>query len=102
MNILRYLARIAPSLLSYECLENVFEIDSVLDVTHCITRSRTKTERISLLQALNKKLGKSNFFCGHSNITIADVAVSSALKHVADSEINENMSKWLKRVETVL
>lgn len=101
VNILRYLARVNPNYLKYEAAENVIELDSVLDICHCIVRSRTKTERASLIQSLNKKLGKSEWLCGHSKITIADIAASSAVKQVAANEINQNMSKWLQRCEAV-
>lgn len=101
-NILRYLSRISPELLQYETSENVFEIDSVLDICYCIVRSRTKTERSSLIQSLNKKLGKSEWLCGHSKITIADIAASSAIKQSAENELNQNMAKWMQRCNAIV
>lgn len=101
VNILRYFARMNPDNLPYETLANVPEIDSTLDICYCLARSKTKVDRSNLLHLLNKKLGKSDWFCGHSKITIADIAASSAVKQVALNEINQNMAKWLEKCEAI-
>ncbi|KAK4876449.1 hypothetical protein RN001_012871 [Aquatica leii] len=98
-NVLRYLARLIPNVLIYETADNVWEIDSALDLSYSLIRARTKTERLGLIQSLNKKLGKSKFLCGHSEMTIADLAASSAIRQVADNEVTQNMMKWLQRCD---
>ncbi|KAF5283151.1 hypothetical protein FQR65_LT02663 [Abscondita terminalis] len=98
-NMLRFLARLMPDLLRYETEKDVFEIDSTLDLCYSLVRAKSKTERLGLIQSLNKKLGKSQFLCGHSEMTIADVAASSAIKQVALNEITQNMTKWLQRCD---
>ncbi|KAK5645508.1 hypothetical protein RI129_006808 [Pyrocoelia pectoralis] len=98
-NMLRYFARVLPTIFTYENSDNVIDLDSVLDISYCLVRSRTKTERTSYLQSLSKKLGKSPYFGGHTEITIADIAACSAIKQVAQNEINQSMSRWLVRCE---
>lgn len=100
VNILRYLARIGPRSLNYEAYQDPHETDMLLDTCYRLIRSKTKTERSKFLAVFNKSLGKSQFLCGKSEISVADVAALSAVKQVASSELNVNLSKWLSRCET--
>ncbi|XP_044271083.1 probable aminoacyl tRNA synthase complex-interacting multifunctional protein 2 isoform X2 [Tribolium madens] len=98
VNILRYLARVTSDSLNYETCNNVHEIDALLDVCYNIVKSKTKTERASLLQILNKSLGKSQWLGDRSQISIADVAAYSAIKQATiPSEVNVNLGKWLQK-----
>lgn len=98
VNILRYLARVSSDYLNYETCPNVHEIDSLLDVCYNILKAKTKTERASLLQVLNKSLGKNQWLCGRNQISIADLAGYSAIKQATNpSEVNANLGKWLER-----
>lgn len=98
-NILRYLSRIGPSNWNYET-KNATELDSALDICYLLSRARTKTERQSLLQTLNGKLGKSQWLCNNNKMTIADVAAHSVIKQVTNTaDINVNLTKWMQRCE---
>ncbi|XP_031351818.1 probable aminoacyl tRNA synthase complex-interacting multifunctional protein 2 isoform X2 [Photinus pyralis] len=98
-NVLRYFARVLPGLFIYENSDNVTDLDAALDIAYCLVQAKTKTERASHLQSLSKKLGKSQFLCAHAEITIADIAACSAIKQVAQNEVNQTMGKWLVRCE---
>ncbi|RZC39907.1 aminoacyl tRNA synthase complex-interacting multifunctional protein 2 [Asbolus verrucosus] len=98
VNILRYLSRMSSNNLNYETYPNLHEIDALLDVSYGIVKARTKTERASLLQTLNKSLGKCQWLAGRNEISVADLAAYSAIKQVtASSEVNVNLGKWLQR-----
>lgn len=101
INLLRHLARLLPQALKYECSENVLDIDIILDICYSLTRSKTKTERTRLIQTLSKSLGKADWFCGSTGITVADVAVYSTLKQIGDAECNQTLTKWLQKCETL-
>lgn len=98
VNLLRYLANAFPSILNYNHEEHSVEVDSVLDLCHQIIKSRTKTEKTSLLQILNKALGKSQWLLGRNNPSIADIAAYSAIQQVcASSDLSVNLGKWFQR-----
>ncbi|KAJ8928262.1 hypothetical protein NQ314_019213 [Rhamnusium bicolor] len=102
VNLLRYLARAIKSPLNYDSDSDCIEIDSLLDICYLIVRARTKTERASLLQSLNKSLGKAQWLVGRSQASIADVAAYSAIKQASNmNEISANLGKWFHRCETV-
>lgn len=99
VNLLRYLARSIPNF-EYES-KKAFEIDAVLDLCYSIILLKTKTDRSSLLHSLNKKLGKSQWLFGFETISVADIAAYSAIKQVASSEANVNLTKWMQRCENI-
>lgn len=101
VNLLRHLARLAPQVLKYESLENVTYLDSLLDTCYCLARAKTKTERARFVQALSKSLGKGEWMCGSSELTVADVAAYSALRQVGDKECSQALNKWLQKCEQV-
>lgn len=102
VNLLRYLASVVPSLLSYTEEADSIEVDSVLDLCHQIVRAKTKTEKTNLLQSLNKSLGKSQWLLGRDSVGIADIAAYSVIQQVSNSsELNVNLGKWFQRCSTV-
>lgn len=101
VNFLRYLSRIGPNEYNYELDTNPTDVDTLLDIGYLLGKARTKTERHTLLQSLNSKLGKDQWLC-NNKITIADVAVNSIIKQVtSNNEVNVNLSKWMNRCETI-
>ncbi|GLV32443.1 aaRS-interacting multifunctional protein 2 [Carabus blaptoides fortunei] len=105
VNVLRYLSRVNSDIIpawNYESTGNGTDIDSVLDICYMLSKSRTKTERTSLLQLINGKLGKSQWLCNSERISIADVATYSVIKQVTNAnDINVNLNKLLQRCEQV-
>jgi len=100
INILRFLARLSTSHLNYENGPNPHEIDSLLENSYAIIRAKTKTERASLLQNINKSLGKHQWLAGRGQMSIADLAAYSAIKQVVSpNEVNVNVGKWMQRCE---
>lgn len=99
-NIIRYFSRIGPSNLNYELLTNAAEIDSVLDISYLLSRSRTKTERQQLIQSLNGSLAKNQWLCNSKEISIADVVACSVIQQITNaSDINVNITKWMQRCQ---
>lgn len=96
--MLRYLSRIGPEEFNYELLCNSNDIDYLLDVCYMLSKARTKTERHALLQLLNSKLGKGQWFC-NDKISAADVAAYSTMKQITSNEINVSLTKWLDRYD---
>ncbi|XP_025834383.1 probable aminoacyl tRNA synthase complex-interacting multifunctional protein 2 isoform X1 [Agrilus planipennis] len=97
VNVLRYLSRLLQGPFNYELSPKCLEIDSVLDLCYLLLCSKSKGERINLLQQLDKKLGKSGWFCDSSSVSIADIAAQSTLKNIPSNEINQNLTKWLQK-----
>ncbi|KAJ8959962.1 hypothetical protein NQ318_009395 [Aromia moschata] len=102
VNLLRYLSRAIKSPLSYESEPDGTEIDSILDICYLVVRAKTKTERTSLLQTINKSLGKSQWLLGRDQASVADIAAYSAIRQASNtSEISANLGKWFHRCETI-
>ncbi|XP_017772222.1 PREDICTED: probable aminoacyl tRNA synthase complex-interacting multifunctional protein 2 [Nicrophorus vespilloides] len=96
-NFLRHICRLTGGL-SYD--EKNFEIDDLLDLSYSIAKSQTKQKRMELMQLVNKRLGKSDFLLGETGFGVADVALYSAIKQVAQgAEINVNLTRWMKNCE---
>ncbi|XP_074033789.1 aaRS-interacting multifunctional protein 2 isoform X2 [Leptinotarsa decemlineata] len=103
VNLLRYLVRVTEAPLNYDSDQDFHEIDSLLDSAYMVVKSRTKTERTSFLQFLNKSLGKSQWLAGRTTASIADIAAYSAIKQVSNAaEMTVNLGKWFQRCETLV
>lgn len=91
-----------PSTLSYNQAADSVDIDSVLDLCHQIVNAKTKKEKTTLLQSLNKYLGKSQWLLGRNKPSIADIAAFSAIKQVSSSDdLSANLLKWFQRCTSV-
>ncbi|KAJ8914561.1 hypothetical protein NQ315_010025 [Exocentrus adspersus] len=102
VNMLRYLVRSFKSSLNYDSESDCIEMDSLLDICYLLPRAKTKTERNSLLQILNKSLGKSQWLVGRNQASVADIAAYSAIKQACNTnEMSANMGKWFHRCESV-
>nr|XP_023027353.1 probable aminoacyl tRNA synthase complex-interacting multifunctional protein 2 [Leptinotarsa decemlineata] len=103
VNLLRYLVRVTEAPLNYDSDQDFHEIDSLLDSAYLVVKSRTKTERTSFLQFLNKSLGKSQWLAGRTTASIADIAAYSAIRQVSNAaEMTVNLGKWFQRCETLV
>ncbi|PSN39773.1 hypothetical protein C0J52_15321 [Blattella germanica] len=111
VNILRYLSRLGPPKYNYELVNEpvssarVRRVDHLLDSCYSLARSKTVKDRQSLIRVLNNQLGKSRFFAGGNEISIADVAAWSVLKQLDTrhtQELTNNMSSWFQRCSEVL
>lgn len=103
VNLLRFLTRIGPNENNHEtkCI-NATEIDSILDLCFLLINNTTDTkERLKHLRLINFRLGKQQYF-GGSNVSIADVAVSSTVKQGNLNDLTPALQSWLKRVSPVL
>ncbi|XP_019866982.1 probable aminoacyl tRNA synthase complex-interacting multifunctional protein 2 isoform X2 [Aethina tumida] len=101
VNVLRYLSRCCSNILSYEQDPEVFEIDSLLDVSHSLISSKISSERSQLVTHFIKSLGKSDYLMGRNKISVADLAAVSAIKQVATKDISSGLSKWVQRCESI-
>ncbi|CAG9760861.1 unnamed protein product [Ceutorhynchus assimilis] len=98
VNLLRFLSRSANTNLNYDAEANSFEIDSLLDQSYLLVRSKTKVERAGILQTFNQSLGKAEWLLGKKQAGIADVAVYSAIKQAAvANQLSANLAKWYQR-----
>lgn len=102
VNLLRYLVSILSTNFNYNNDTDSVEIDSLLDLCHQLIGAKTKTAKSTLLQSLNKSLGKSQFLLGRNGPSLADVAAYSTIQQVSsNNEISANLGKWYQRCTTV-
>jgi len=93
-NILRYIARLFPSLLPYESLSPLTEVDAMLDTISSLVWAAPR-ERQPLMRTLVTNLGKSSYLSGNS-LSITDLALYSAIKSLAcEKELQPELTKWL-------
>ncbi|CAG9862132.1 unnamed protein product [Phyllotreta striolata] len=101
VNLLRYVGRVVPSLLSYDSDPDSVEIDSILDMCYLFTRTKTKTERSGYVTALGKLLGK-DWIAHRGTVSVADLAAYSAVRqHFKQNEMPAKLTKWFEMVGTV-
>lgn len=105
-NIIRYFSRVGPNEYGYDTLSIVqsAEIDSVLDICHeLIVGATNSKDRQALLKKLNVKLGKESYFGGGDRISVADIALYSAVRqlNVTAKDLTPTLNSWLKRIDLI-
>ena len=110
VNILRYISRLFPSLLPYESLSPLAEVDAMLDTISSLVWAAPR-ERQPLMRTLVTNLGKSTFLSGKLSLTlmtvfgaglylgnslsVTDLALYSAIKGLAcEKELQPELTKW--------
>ncbi|XP_055607927.1 probable aminoacyl tRNA synthase complex-interacting multifunctional protein 2 isoform X2 [Uranotaenia lowii] len=104
VNILRFLSRCGPSEFNYERTDDVTEADSILDSCYLLINKQNVKDKKLVLKTLSAKLGKTPSF-GGSDISLCDIAATSAIKQVHQAlakDINPNMAKLVARVSAVV
>lgn len=106
INIIRYLSRVGPNEYGYDKLSIVqsAEIDSILDVCHELVVVATNSrDRQALLKKLNVKLGQGSYFGGLDGISVADIALLSALRqlNISAKDLTPALNSWLKRIDLI-
>lgn len=115
VNLLRYLARLFPSLLSYETQPGLSCLDSMLDTVSSLLWAAPR-DRQPLLRSLAGNLTKQSrylagkHFCSQQRIcstvnflpgetlTIADLALYSVLKQLGlDKDLQPDLARWFKQ-----
>jgi len=101
VNVLRYLSRLFPSLLSYESLGNITAVDSMLDSVASLLWVPTK-ERQPLMRSLVNSLGRNQFLTGNA-LRIVDLALFSVIKQLKlEKELQPELAKWFASTEASL
>jgi len=96
VNVLRYFARLFPTILPYENIENLDNVNSMLDTVSSLLWSLPK-ERQPLMRTLVNSLGKSPFLAGQ-NISVVDLALYSLVKQLSlEKDLQPELSKWFDR-----
>jgi len=96
VNVLRYFARLFPSILPYENIEEVTNVNSMLDTVSSILWALPK-ERQPLMRTLVNSLGKSSFLAGQS-LSVVDLALYSLVKQLSlEKDLQPELSKWFDR-----
>jgi len=100
-NLLRYLARLFPTILAYENSPKIHQLDGLLDSAASLPWVLPKA-RQPLLRAMSGGLSGSAFLAG-PDLTIADLALYSALKSMGmEKEIQPDLLKWFKAMDVKL
>jgi len=101
VNLIRYMARLFPTLLSYESEKTATAVDNILDSVTSLLWAQPK-DRQPILRPLAVNLGKSEFLCGAS-LGIADLALFSALKQLnLERDLQPELRKWFTQVSNKL
>lgn len=101
VNILRFLSRCGPNEFNYERQDDLVEADSILDTCYLLINKQNVKDKKQVLKTLNSKLGKVPCFGGAGQISLCDIAATSAIKQVQQvlaKDINPNMAKLVTRV----
>lgn len=101
VNILRFLSRCGPNEFNYEQQNDLIEADSILDTCYLLINKQNVKDKKQVLKTLNSKLGKVPCFGGPGQISLCDIAATSAIKQVQQvlaKDINPNMAKLVTRV----
>ena len=116
VSLLRYLARLFPSLLSYEAQPGLSSLDSMLDTVSSLLWAAAR-DRQPLLRALGLNLSQqsrylagrdyssrlriwsnSQFVAGES-LTIADLALYSVVKQLGlEKDLQPDLARWFKQL----
>lgn len=105
VNILRYLSRVGPNEHNYEKDENATEIDSILDTCYQILNASSAKTRQSLLRNLCGRLGKGANYLVGDQLSVADIALSSAVKQSqinASKDFNPSANQWLQNISKIV
>jgi len=101
VNIIRYFARLFPSVFIYENDRTTTAEDNLLDSVTSLLWAQPK-DRQPILRPLAVNLGKSPFLCGES-FGIADLALFSALKQLGlERDLQPEFRKWFTLVSAKL
>jgi len=101
VNIIRYFARLFPSVFTYENDRTAAAVDNLLDSVTSLLWAQPK-DRQPILRPLAINLGKSSFLCGES-FGIADLALFSALKQIGlERDLQPEFRKWFTLVSAKL
>jgi len=96
VNVLRYLARLFPSVLPYESLD-VHLQDQLLDSVHSLAWAQPKDKQ-PLLRQFATRLTKSPYLAG-SSIGAADLSLFSVIKQLGlEGEIQAEVKTWFNRL----
>lgn len=101
VNILRFLSRCGPNEFNYERQDDLTEADSILDTCYLLINKQNVKDKKQVLKTLNSKLGKVPCFGAAGQISLCDIAATSAIKQVQQvlaKDINPNMAKLVTRV----
>lgn len=101
VNILRFLSRCGPNEFNYERQDDLTEADSILDTCYLLINKQNVKDKKQILKTLNSKLGKVSCFGAAGQISLCDIAATSAIKQVHQvlgKDINPNMAKLVTRV----
>lgn len=101
VNILRFLSRCGPNEFNYEHQNDLIEADSILDACYLLINKQNVKDKKQVLKTLNSKLGKVPCFGGAGQISLCDIAATSAIKQVQQvlgKDINPSMAKLVTRV----
>lgn len=100
VNILRYLNCIAPGAIE---TASEHEMNVIFDVCFKLSRAKTQKDIQYCLRFLNAKLGKNTWICNTEHLSLVDIAVSSTLKQLQNTnDVTQNMTKWLQRCTEVV
>jgi len=96
VNVLRYLARLFPSLLSYESSDCSVQ-DQLLDSVHCLAWAQPKS-RQPILREFSARLTQATFLAGLVP-GIADLALFSIIQQLGlQSDLQSEVKKWFTGV----
>lgn len=105
VNIIRYLNRIGPNEFFYDIDNHQANVaDTTLDICYQLSKKLPVKERQYNIQLLSQRLGKSKFFNDSNGLAIADIAVSSIVKKLCNSNMKEvpaALTSWLTQVASV-
>ena len=66
VNVLRYFARLFPSIITYENLNNITSVDTMLDTVSALTWAQPR-DRQPLMRTLVNSLGNNSFMAGNKS-----------------------------------
>lgn len=94
--IARHFCRtLLPDLYARLSLDEIAEVDSWISLASDSIISGKNKERTSALQSLNVHLGKNSWLV-NNRMTLADVAVASAVLKTDSAKAPANVKKWLQ------
>jgi len=96
VNILRYIARLFPTLVLYENLTNISSVDSMLDSVSSLLWVQPR-DRQPLMRTLVTQLGRSTYLAGEQ-VSITDLALYSVVRQLGlDKELQPELARWFTK-----